>query len=383
MVHGRTGPAPWPNGIESDARSPQVVMARKIRRAPPDVSEEHPLPTEHAPDPSGTSRFIDEIKETADKFARDNATRGDVKLVSRALKELRYAFKVFTPYRRHRKVTVFGSARTKPDHPAYQQAVEFGRLMGTAGWYVVTGAGNGIMEGAHVGAGREMSMGINIMLPFEQEANYIINRDEKLVNMRYFFTRKLLFVKEVHAVAMFPGGFGTQDELFEVLTLVQTGKRDPMPIVCVDQPGGGYYAEWLAFIEERLLKNGLISPADMSLFKVTDSVQRAYKEIMKFYHVYNSSRYVRDDLYIRLHCEIPDDVLEKLNDEFQDIVVRGVIHRADPHPYELDDDHLADLPRIAFHFNRHDFGRLRQMIDVLNDELPGCAGGPVSEEEEE
>jgi hypothetical protein len=198
-------------------------MARKLKRALPDVSEAHPLPTEHAPDATGIARLIDEIKETADKFARDNASRGDLKLVSRALKELRYAFKVFTPFRRQRKVTVFGSARLQPDHPIYEQAVEFGRLMAKAGWFVVTGAGGGIMEAAHVGAGRDMSMGLNIMLPFEQSANYVINDDAKLVNLKYFFTRKLLFVKEVHAVAMFPGGFGTLDELFETLTLIQTG----------------------------------------------------------------------------------------------------------------------------------------------------------------
>jgi uncharacterized protein (TIGR00730 family) len=352
-------------------------MARKLRRALPDVSEEHPLPTEHAPDLTGIARLVEELKETADKFARDNATRGDLKLVVRALKELRYAFKVFTPYRRQRKITVFGSARIRPEHPVYQQAVEFGRRMAKRGWFVVTGAGGGIMEAAHVGAGKEWAIGLNIMLPFEQSANPIIHGDKKLINLRYFFTRKLLFVKEVHAVAMFPGGFGTQDELFEVLTLVQTGKRDPMPIVCVDEEGGGYFEDWLAFVEKRLLRPGLISPADLSLFKVTDSVQRAYGEIMKFYHVYNSSRYVRDELYIRLHHDVTDALLARLNDEFKDIVEKGTIRRVPPHPYEADDEHLAELPRIVFHFNRRDFGRLRQLIDVINTELPG----PGDEEE--
>lgn len=211
----------------------------KRRRPQTDVSETYPLPTEHTPVDDGSQFLIDEIKETADKLSRDQATRGDLKLISRALKELRYAFKVFKPFRRRRKVTVFGSARLKPEHPSYQQAVEYGRKMAKYGWYVVTGAGGGIMEAAHVGAGRKMSMGLNIMLPFEQEANYVINDDEKLVNLKYFFTRKLLFVKEVHAVVLFPGGFGTQDELFETLTLVQTGKRDLMPVVLVDPPGGG------------------------------------------------------------------------------------------------------------------------------------------------
>jgi uncharacterized protein (TIGR00730 family) len=355
-------------------------MARKLRRAPPDVSEEHPLPTEHAPDPTGSARLIDEIKETADKLARDGATRGDLKIISRALKELRYAFKVFTPYRRQRKVTVFGSARLKADHFIYQQAVEFGRRMANAGWFVVTGAGGGIMEAAHVGAGRDCSMGLNIMLPFEQSANYVIDADPKLVNFKYFFTRKLLFVKEVHAVAMFPGGFGTQDELFETLTLIQTGKRDMMPIVCIDEPGGGYYAEWLHFIRNQLGKTGLISPDDLSLFRVTGSVKTAYAEIMRFYHVYNSSRYVRDELYLRLHHPVDDELLDRLNNDFSDILSKGTIRRAEAHPFEADDEHLADLPRLALHFNRRDFGRLRQLIDVINDELEGPAD---SEEEEE
>lgn len=356
-------------------------MARKLKRALPDVGESHPLPTEHAPDPTGTARLIEEIKETADKFARDNATRGDLKIVVRALKELRYAFKVFTPFRKQRKVTVFGSARLPADHPVYQQAVEFGRLLAKAGWFVVTGAGGGIMEAALVGAGREMAMGLNIMLPFEQAANYVIDDDPKLVNLKYFFTRKLLFVKEVHAVAMFPGGFGTQDELHETLTLIQTGKRDMMPIVCIDEPGGGYYADWLGFVRSRLVRGGLISPDDLSLFTVTTSVKKAFAEIMKFYHVYNSMRYVRDELYLRLHHEVPDALLDRLNVEFADLLAKGTIRRAEVHPFEADDEHLAELPRLALHFNRRDYGRLRQLINVINDELEGPADSGDEEEE--
>ncbi|MEO1995987.1 MAG: TIGR00730 family Rossman fold protein, partial [Planctomycetaceae bacterium] len=238
--------------------------------------------------------LIAEMKQTVDKLERDRATRGDLKILSRALRELRYAFKVFTPYRRHRKVTVFGSARTPADHPAYLQSVEFGRLMADAGWMVVTGAGGGVMEAAHVGAGREMSMGINIMLPFEQSANPIISDDEKLVNLKYFFTRKLLFVKEVHSVVLCPGGFGTQDEGFETLTLIQTGKRDLMPVVLLDEPQGSYWKDWLEFIRKHLLDGGMISPDDLSLFRITDSPQAAVDEILKFYRVFDSMRYVRD-----------------------------------------------------------------------------------------
>ncbi|MCA8998287.1 MAG: TIGR00730 family Rossman fold protein [Planctomycetaceae bacterium] len=342
---------------------------RPRRFARPDVSEEHPLATEHELAAERSNRLIEEIKETADKFAKDQATTGDLKLISRALRELRYAFKVFTPYRRQRKITVFGSARLKPEHPAYQAAVELGREFAEAGWYVVTGAGGGIMEGAHVGAGRKMSMGLNIMLPFEQEANYVINNDEKLVNLKYFFTRKLMFVKEVHAVALFPGGFGTQDELFETLTLIQTGKRDLMPVVCADSADGTYWHGWLEFVREHLEKQGLISPEDFSLFKITNSVEEAFEEVIGFYCVYNSMRYIREKLYLRLHVDPRAEFIERLNEEFQDIVVKGKIERCEPHEHEADETHLVDLPRLRLHFNRRNFGRLREMIDCINDNL--------------
>jgi hypothetical protein len=342
---------------------------KKHQNALPNVSESDVLPTEHSPELTHKSTLVDEIKETADKLAADQATRGDLKILSRALKELRYAFKVFTPYRRQRKVTVFGSARTPSDHPAYQQSLEFGRKMAELEWMVLTGAGGGIMEGAHVGAGKEMSMGVNIMLPFEQDANHVISDDEKLVHLKYFFTRKLLFVKEVHAVTLCPGGFGTQDEGFETLTLVQTGKRDLMPIVCLDSPGGDYWTAWMDFINDQLLAKELISPDDLSLLKVTDDVDVAVDEIMQFYSVYNSMRYVRRKLVLRLHCEPSDRFIERLNDEFSDIVEAGQIKKAEVHRLEADDEHLADLPRLAFQFDRKNLGRLRQMIDLINVEM--------------
>jgi hypothetical protein len=319
-------------------------MKRRHKRALTDVSESDVMPTEHESELTHHSELIDEIKETADKLARDGATRGDLKILSRALRELRYAFKVFTPYRRQRKVTVFGSVS-------------------------LTGAGGGIMEAAHVGSGTEMAMGVNIILPFEQEANYVINNDDKLVHLKYFFTRKLLFVKEVHAVVSFPGGFGTQDECFETLTLVQTGKRDMMPIVCIDEPGGTYWSAWVEFIEEQLLHNGLICPDDRSLYKVTDDVDEAVDEIMGFYSVYNSLRYVRGKLVLRLHRDPNEQFVERLNDEFGDIIEAGRIEKTKVHKLEADDEHLKDLPRISFQFNRKSIGRLRQMIDLINDEL--------------
>lgn len=310
--------------------------------------------------------LIAEIKATADKLEADGATRGDLKILSRALKELRYAFKVFTPFRNVRKVTVFGSARTPPDHPDFKASVQFGKRMSELGWMVVTGAGGGIMEGAHVGAGAAMSMGVNIMLPFEQEANPVINHDAKLVTFRYFFTRKLMFVKEVHGVVLFPGGFGTQDELFEVLTLVQTGKRDLMPIVCVNSPGDTYWSNWHEFVSEELLNRKLISPHDMSLVKVTDNVNDAVEELLQFYRNFDSMRYIRDNLIIRLRNPVSDELLARLNTEFADILTRGKIDRAATHPFEMEDAATRDLHRLALVFNRRDTARLRQMVDVLN-----------------
>lgn len=327
---------------------------------------------EHVVELKPHSELIEEIKQTADKLQRDGATRGDLKILSRALKELRYAFKVFAPYRRHRKVTVFGSARTAPDHPCWKVAEDFGRRMAEENWMVVTGAGGGIMEAALRGSGRKMAMGLNIILPFEQEANPVIAGDPKLVNMKYFFTRKLMFVKEVHALVACPGGFGTLDEAFESLTLVQTGKRDLMPIVLLDEPGGTYWPAFLKYVRDELLDNGLISPCDLSLFKITDDVEEAVEEVLGFYSVYNSMRFVRELLILRLHVEPSEEFIARLNEEFSDICESGKIEKAAPHPLEVDDVHLAELPRLNLIFNRKSVGRLRQMVDLINCELePG------------
>lgn len=327
------------------------------------------LPTEHTSNRAGTEELIERIKSTADGLARDNATRGDLKLLSRVLRELRYAFKVFKRYRRRRKVSVFGSARTPPGTPAYEHARRFGDKMAEDDWMVLTGAGGGIMEAANLGAGRATSMGVNIMLPFEQEPNRVVRNDEKLVYLKYFFTRKLLFVKEVHAIALFPGGFGTLDEAFEVLTLVQTGKRDLMPIVLIDEPHGTYWQRWQEFVHEELFKAELISPEDASLYKITSDLDEAVAEIMNFYSVYNSMRYVRGRLVIRLHAAPGEALLERLNDEFQDICAKGAITRVETHPHESDDAHLRKLPRIGLSFDRRQVGRLRQMVDLINREL--------------
>ena len=314
----------------------------------------------------GIEQLVQQIKETADKLIRDHANRGDVKLLSTALKELRYCFKVFGPYRNRRKVTVFGSARLPLEHPACQSAVEFGRRMAEAGFMVITGAASGIMEAGHVGAGRDASIGINILLPFEQSANTIIAGDAKLMHLKYFFTRKLLFVKESDAVALFPGGFGTQDEGFEVLTLIQTGKSHMFPIVMVDEPGGDYWKQWHHYIEHVILGRKLISPSDLALYKVTDSVDVAVAEVLNFYRVYHSMRYVGDELVLRLQQELRPELLEKLRTDFADIVVRGIIEQSGALPAEANDVQLAHMPRLRFHFDRRHLGRLRMLIDVIN-----------------
>jgi uncharacterized protein (TIGR00730 family) len=309
--------------------------------------------------------YVQEIAATALKLGIDGATRGDLKIANAALKEMRQAFKMFAPYRHARKVTVFGSARTGADHSDHERAVEFGRSMAEAGWMVVTGAGSGIMGAAHRGAGRNMSFGVNIKLPFEQEANEIIRGDDKLMTFRYFFTRKLFLLKESHAVVLFPGGFGTLDECFEALTLLQTGKQTPLPVVMVENPDTGYFRGLERFLLERAVPARLISDQDLSLFRIVASTQEAVEETLGFYRVYHSSRYVGQKLVLRLERDLDDGEIAELDRRFRDVIVTGSIERAEPLPEEAGTP-LSALARIELDFNRRDFGRLRQLIDVIN-----------------
>ncbi len=317
-------------------------------------------------DRRGIDDLIQRIKESADQLASDGPARGDLKILSRALRELRHAFRVFSPYRRHRKVTVFGSARTLPQDPAFAQAVSFGKAMAEHDWLVVTGAASGIMEAGHLGAGRKHSMGLNILLPFEQEANPVIAGDHKLVYMKYFFTRKLMFVKECHALVCLPGGFGTLDEALEVLTLLQTGKRDMVPVVLLDAPGGSYWRDWHQFIQKHLLCGNMISEEDLSLYRITDSCQDAVDEIMQFYRVYHSMRYVRDQLVLRLQCALTGSHLEDINQRFSDVLVSGRFIQSAALPEERDEPELKKMPRLVFAFNRRSLGRLRQLVNDIN-----------------
>jgi hypothetical protein len=306
------------------------------------------------------------MASTAQKLLRDQVGVADMKLLNAALKELRYAFRVFASYRDIRKVSTFGSARTPPEHPAYRQAHEFSRRLADLGYMVITGAGGGIMRACQEGSGRARSFGINIRLPFEQAPNEFIHRDPKLVNFKYFFTRKLMFVKEADAIALFPGGFGTHDEGFESLTLLQTGKSKLVPVVFIDAPGGHYWRTWRDYVERHLLMEDLISPADMRLFKVTDDLDEAIAEITGFYRRYHSSRYVRNQLVIRLSEPLPPGRLESINEEFADIVIGDPIVQTSALPEEAGEPEIADLPRLVFTFGRRHFGRLRMLIDALN-----------------
>jgi len=310
--------------------------------------------------------FVREIKETADKLVTDGANRGDAKLLATAMKELRHCFRVFNKYRGQRKATVFGSARTPVNHPAYQICVEFSRKIAAENWMVITGAANGIMEAGHVGAGRDASFGLNIMLPFESSANTVILGDSKLMNLRYFFTRKLAFIKESDAVVLFPGGFGTHDEAFETLTLIQTGKSHVFPIVLVDEPGGSYWTRWQEFVKESLLGQGYIGAQDLHLYKITDSADEAVREVVQFYKVYHSMRYVNKYLVIRLRSAISPLLLEDIRKNYSDILSDGTFELSGMLPAEANEPAFKDLPRLKFRFNRHDHGRLRQLIDTIN-----------------
>jgi uncharacterized protein (TIGR00730 family) len=311
--------------------------------------------------------LVGEIIANALKLLRDQTNRGDIKLIDKSFKELRYALKIFAPYRDVRKISIFGSARTPDTHADYKQAEAFAKLMVADGWMVTTGAGGGIMAAGHGGAGADPSFGLAIRLPFEQRTNPFIERDKKLVNFKYFFTRKLMFVRSSHGVALFPGGFGTMDEGFEVLTLIQTGKSVPMPIVFVDSPGGKFWRQWQEYVENHLLAQGLISPPDLHLYKITDSVEEAAREVRHFYSNFHSLRYSRDEIILRLHRKPTEAQLAQISENFSDIKVRGAFRASEPLPVERDEPALNNLHRLVFFFNRRDHGRLRQLINHLND----------------
>ncbi len=324
---------------------------------------------------SPEARLVKDLLTTGLKLIPDGRDTGELKLIATAIKELRYAYRVFGQYAEPHKVSIFGSARTPPTHPDYAAAREFGRLMADAGWMVITGAGDGIMKAGHEGPGRAQSFGVAIRLPFETTANEVIAGDDKLIHFRYFFTRKLMFLSQSEAVALFPGGFGTMDEAFEALTLIQTGKSSMIPIVLCEGEGQTYWQEWNHSMRTLLLNRGWISPEDVSLYRLCNTPREAVDEVLKFYRVYHSSRYVKDDLVIRLKRPIAQRDVERLTEEFK-ILIRPapvpngatggkpVMVLRGPLPEE--DDHL-DLPRLVFPHTRHKFGLIRILIDRINE----------------
>ena len=310
--------------------------------------------------------MLAEMMINAVRTSRGAVTDGDYKMMNRTLKEMRHANEVFAPYRDMRKVAVFGSARTKPEEDEYETAVRFCQRLTEEGYMTITGAGPGIMAAGNEGAGKENSFGLNINLPFETSANAFINNDPKLIDFNYFYTRKLSFVKEADAAVAFPGGVGTMDELFEALTLIQTGKATVYPIVLVDAKGGTYWKFWMQFMNEHLMRLNLISETDFALFKITDDIEEAVDEITQFYTNFHSYRYVGDKLVLRIQKPLTDEALEKLIAEFKDISKDGKIEQTSALKDEAYEEDLADMSRIVLRHKRRDFGRLRMLIDALN-----------------
>jgi uncharacterized protein (TIGR00730 family) len=313
-----------------------------------------------------------EILINALKTKRDDLGTLDLKVISRALGEVRYAARIFKPYRHKRKVSIFGSARTPEDDASYQMAVKFSAMLAAEDFMVITGAADGIMKAGNVGAGAENSFGVNILLPFEQAPNEIVADDPKLITFKYFFTRKLFFLMEAHAVALFPGGFGTQDEGFETLTLVQTGKAPPMPLILMELPGSDYWVKWDEFVRGPMLERGLISPADVSIYKIFNSPEEGVDWVRFYYSTYHSMRQVHRRLVVRLEKELTDGHVELLNEEFKDIVGKGQIKKTGPLQEEANEPEIAGKPRLVFNYGQAHAARLNQMflrINELGEEL--------------
>lgn len=311
--------------------------------------------------------LVREMIIAALKAGREKNDRAHLRLMNSTMKEMRFTGKIFGPYRGVRKVTVFGSARTKPDEPIYEMARLFGKKLADSGYMVITGGGSGIMQAVNEGAGPEKSFGVNILLPFEQKPNPVLIGNPRLITYKYFFNRKVAFLKEADAVTLFPGGFGTLDEAMETLTLLQTGKHDPLPLVLVDEPGGTYWSRWLRFFREELLSEGYIIERDFRLFECADSIDEAVRSINQFYSRYHSIRYINKKLVIRLQSAIDDSCLKELNNKFSDILhPGGKIYLSEALAEEVDEPEIVHLPRLVVDFNLQDFGSLRTLIDEIN-----------------
>lgn len=308
--------------------------------------------------------FISQIIYASLKLSKDNYEMGQLKLITRAFKEMIYAYRVFNQYPSGRRVSIFGSARTPSTHPDYLAAKDFSTMMSANHWVCMTGAADGIMRAGLEGAEKETSFGLSIRLPFESTTQSFLAGDPKLINFRYFFTRKLMFLSHSDAVVAFPGGVGTQDELFEVLTLMQTGKTNIIPLVLMEGKGTYYWEAWENYLKENLLKSGWISKEDFNFYYRAKTAEEAVNHIKHFYYRYHSSRYVKDKLIIRLLSSLTDNQIDQLNQKFQPLFKEGQLVACQPLPEEK--DHL-DLPRLVFEHNHHHFGLMRALIDQIND----------------
>jgi len=310
--------------------------------------------------------LLREILTTTVKLGKESSDKGDLKLVNNALKELRYSFKIFSPYRAIKKVIIFGSARSKINTAEYKMAEELSRKLTARGYMIVTGGGPGVMEAGNKGSAAGKDFALNIRLPFEQKPNPYIDEREKLINFKYFFTRKLTFVKETDATALFPGGFGTLDEGFEMITLIQTGKSRPRPIVLMEPKGSTYWATWIHFVKSQLIKKSFINKEDLNLFHIVKTVDAAVKYIDDFYRVYHSIRYVSGLAVLRLNREISGKTLKLINEKFKNILVSGEITVSPPTNKEIQEGEFLNLPRLAMNFNMRDYGLLCEMIHLIN-----------------
>jgi hypothetical protein len=346
------------------------VKLPRYRTGEPELDKAVAELVERAVSDEANQDLIFELVASTLRLARDDADRGDLKIANAALKEMRYAFHVFDAYRGTQKVAIFGSARTQPDDPLYAQAKAFAAAMAARDWMVITGAGPGIMEAGIDGAGPERAFGVSIRLPFEASTTQFIADDPKLINFRYFFTRKLSFIKEADGFVLLPGGYGTLDEAFELLTLVQTGKAQPGPIVLLDVPGGTYWSTWRDFVRAELQARGYVGEHDLCMVLVTDDVDAAVDEVTGFYSNYHSQRFVSGRLVLRLRHAPDEHELAELTEQFADIIGRGKIERIDATPAEVKDDDHPDLDRVALWFDRHGWPRLRELIDCLNGRPP-------------
>jgi len=316
----------------------------------------------------GRPRIVREMILAALKAGQEDDGGVDLKMMNTSLKEVRYTAKIFGEYRQFKKVTVFGSARTRPDEKAYEMARQMGKKLAQAGYMVIAGGGPGIMQAVHEGAGPEKSFGVNIQLPFEQQSNPVVHGNPKNILYKYFFNRKVAFVKESDAVVLFPGGFGTHDEAMETLSLVQTGKRNPLPLIVVDEPGGTYWSGWIQFLKDHLLANGYISDSDLDLIERVEDVDDAVSKINRFYFRYHSLRYIDNQVVLRLISAIDQDRVNALKASFSEMLTPGGdICLSGFLPREVDEPEIAHLPRLVVDFNRKDFGQLKQLIDAVNE----------------